>query len=189
MSHARRPQDHDPADRLLARAAPEAYLRAWERALRSPLPIDDHGARLSVGVFRLGEERFALETAWIRQVHRPATIRPLPGRTNDVFRGLVNLRGQVELAADLGSLFGVPMDAAPDDPRMLLVRSGSARWAVLVDEMLDVVRVDAADARPAQVTVSKSAVHFTDRMIEVDGSLCPLLDGDRLFAGLERSVV
>ena len=70
-------------------------------ALALSLEDEDRATRFSAGIIRLGEELFALPTENVVEVHPPGVIRSVPGRTGDVFRGMVSLRGEVHLCASL----------------------------------------------------------------------------------------
>lgn len=180
----------DAAARLLDRAPPEAYLGAWSQALRDPLEEDDRASRFSAGVVKLGDELFALPTENVVEVHPPATIRSMPGRTGDVFRGLVSLRGEIHLCASLHALFGLDeaLDVRDEDRRFLVVRNAGERWALIVDGVLDFERFDRDALRTSQVTVSKSAVHFTDGVVQTLAGPAARIDARRLFEGLTRSL-
>ncbi len=180
----------DAAARLLDRLPPEAYLDAWTKTLRSQLEDDDRAARFSAGVIRLGEELFALPTANVVEVHPIGVIRSVPGRTGDIFRGLVSLRGEVHLCASLHALFGLePASEIEDEARRLLVvRNEGQRWALIVDAVLDFERFEADAVRTSQVTVAKSAVHFTDGVVETPAGPAARIDPQRLFEGLTRSL-
>lgn len=180
----------DAAARLLNRAPPEAYLEAWTHTLRDRLEDDERGSRFSAGVVRLGEELFAVPTENVVEVHPIGTIRSVPGRTGDVFRGLVSLRGEIHLCASLHALFG--LEEAPelsdDERRLLVVRGEGERWALIVDAVLDFERFDPDAMRTSQVTVAKSAVHFTDGVVQTPEGPAARIDPQRLFEGLARSL-
>ena len=94
------------------------------------------------------------------------------------------------LVADARQLLGV-VPAGPNAdvaPRMLVIRRESERWALEVDEVLDFRHIDASAVKDPQVTVSKAAVHFTAGMIDLGDGFGALLDAERLFAGLARSL-
>ena len=192
LNEERRPRETvDAAARLLDRAPPEAYLATWKDALRGDLDSDDHRERFSAGIFRVGEELFALSTEQVLEVQPPVPVRSVPGRTNDVFRGIVSLRGEIHLCADLRALFGLePAEdrTNEDEQRLLVVRCEQGKWALLVDEVLDFERFDRADVRGSQVTVSKSAVHFTDGVLQTPYGVAARIDARRLFEGLGRSL-
>jgi chemotaxis-related protein WspD len=179
----------DAASRLLGRAPPEAYLEAWQRALKERLGEDERAGRFSVGLFRLGEELFAVPTETVVEVHPPAPVRSVPGRSSDVFRGLVSLRGEIHLCASLHALFRIEAaPAAPAEQRLLVVQAGGATWALIVDAVLDFERFDASDLQDAQVTVTKSAEHYTDGVVRTPAGPAARIDPARLFEGLTRSL-
>lgn len=184
------PRSRDAASRLLGREPPEAYLEAWMRTLKQRLGGDERSNRFSVGLFRLGEELFAIPTENVVEVHPPAAVRSVPGRTGEVFRGLVSLRGEIHLCASLHALFRVDEGhgAQADDQRLLVVRKGGETWALIVDAVLDFERFDASELQNAQVTVTKSAVHFTNGVVQTPEGPAARIDPGRLFEGLERSV-
>ena len=197
MSDDPRPPDpkpnegEDAASRLLDRSPPDAYLNAWKKALRRTLDGDDHSDRFSVGLFRVGDELFALPTDQVLEVQPPVPVRSVPGRTNEVFRGLVSLRGEIHLCASLRALLGLEQAEGGVDEserRMLVVERGGEKWALIVDRVLDFERFDKSDVRGAQVTVSKSAVHFTDGVLQTPHGPAARISGKRLFEGLARSL-
>ncbi len=62
---------------------------------------------LKVLTFALGTERYALETAHLREVLRLCECTPVPG-TPEFLIGVVNVRGQILDLFDLGKFLGVP---------------------------------------------------------------------------------
>jgi chemotaxis-related protein WspD len=184
------PRSFDAASRLLGREPPEAYLEAWMRALKQRLGDDERSHRFSVGLFQLGEELFAIPTENVVEVHTPAALRSVPGRTGEVFRGLVSLRGEIHLCASLHALFRVDeaQAAHPEDQRLLVVRKDDETWALIVDAVLDFERFDASQLQDAQVTVTKSAVHFTNGVVQTPEGPAARIDPERLFEGLGRSL-
>ena len=107
-----------------------------------------------------------------------------------MFRGLVSLRGEIHLCASLRALFGLEVDADADleRRRFLVVGGAGSRWALIVQEVLDFERFDVQQVRGSQVTVSKSAVHFTDGVIETPYGAAARIDPTRRFEGLARSL-
>ncbi|MDF1700144.1 MAG: chemotaxis protein CheW [Planctomycetota bacterium] len=184
------PEPEDAAARLLDRLPPEAYLDNWTDTLRDQLKEEDRASRFSAGIVRLGEELFAVPTVNVVEVHPPSIIRSVPGRSGEVFRGLVSLRGEVHLCASLHALFGLDPaeDVEEEERRLLVVRNEGERWALIVDGVLDFERFDPEAVRSSQVTVAKSAVHFTDGVVETPAGPAARIDPRRLFEGLTRSL-
>ncbi len=184
------PQAQSAAERLLEREAPSGYLAAWARSLVDA-PDAARTADVSAAVFRLGEERFALDASVVREVHVPRSVHRVPGRTNEIFRGLVALRGELHLCADLHALLGCarpPADSTRIPARMMVIGRTGEAWAFEADEVKDVRRYDPARVAPAQVTVAKAAVRFTDGVVDLGDGPIAILDAARLFAGLARSL-
>jgi chemotaxis-related protein WspD len=186
--------DHDAraraaAARLLSRTPPPGYLDAWARALtRTQLAAEGADLRRAVLV-RLGDDLYALEAGLVREVHRPQRVHRVPGRSNEVFRGLVSLRGELVLCADLHALLGAerPARTLPTSRIVRASKDGQA-WAFEVDEVLEVVGYDAARVSQPQVTVAKAAVHFTDGLFPWGDRHVARLDAERFFGGLARSL-
>ena len=184
------PEAQSAAERLLEREAPSGYLAAWARSL-AKAPAAARTADVPAAVFRLGDERFALNAAVVREVHVPRAIHRMPGRTNEIFRGIVALRGEIHLCADLHVLLGCARAQAGSSrapARMVVIGRANEIWAFEADEVSDIRRYDPACVAPAQVTVAKAAVRFTDGLVDFGEGPVALLDPERLFAGLARSL-
>lgn len=182
----------DAVARLLARPAEPEYLAAWVRTLGRALFDRAERGDLPALLIRLGAERYLLATECAREVHPPRRVHRLPGRTNDVLRGLVCLRGELLLCADLHALLGVNRANRPagGEPRarMVVLERGPARWAVEVDEVLDVRRYERSDLVPPPVTVARAAAHLTDASLPTREGRAAHVDVERLFAALARSL-
>jgi chemotaxis-related protein WspD len=180
-------QARQAAARLLARTPPAEYLASWSRALTRTLFDGTRGEERAAVVFRLGDDLYALDVAHVREVHRPRRVHRVPGRSNEVFRGLVSLRGELVLCADVHALLGAerPPRALPTG-RIVKALSDGQPWAFEVDDLLDVHRYDAAQVTQPQVTVAKAAVHFTDGLLPLRDRHAARLDPARFFAGLSR---
>lgn len=183
----------DAAARLLGRLPPETYLDGWRQTLKITMDEEERENRFSVGLFRLGDELFAMPTESVVEVHPRAPVRSVPGRSGEVLRGLVSLRGEIHLCASLHALFS--LEAGPeveegedDERRLLVVERGGETWALLVDAVLDFERFEAAQLKSAQDTVTKSAIHFTDGVVQTPDGPAARIDAKRLFEGLARSL-
>src|SRR6185312_5009031 len=87
-----------------ARAILEERARLLARIPPAPPAV---GESLQVVVFRLGDERYALETQYVREVVRLSDYAPLPGAPAFVL-GILNLRGEILSVLDLRPFCGVP---------------------------------------------------------------------------------
>lgn len=114
--------------------------------------------------FRVGRQWLGLSVAAVQEVLAAQRLAAVPLAPAAV-AGFLNLRGQIVTAVDLRTLLGGPlggpMTSTPDDVDAgtssrcdVVVRDGDELFALLVDEVGDVVPVAAADVRPLPSTLS-----------------------------------
>ena len=93
-----------------------------------------------------------------------------------VVRGLINLRGQIVTAIDLRRQFGAPDFEQGRDPMNVVVRTDEGAVSLLVDEIGDVVQVEARQFEPAPDTLSGRARDLVTGVYKLDGRLLLVLD-------------
>ncbi len=210
------------ARRFFDRPAPPGYLAEWSEWLATPADRPDRADErdgdeapgllkgVSVLIFRLNREwlafatRAVVETTLIQPVHR------VPHRSNDILRGLVNLRGQLQLCFSLYGLLGVEDSGAKLDfpiestrggagplgvdgakraavsDRLIVLRDRdrSEVWAFAADEAHGVEQIPRSDLRSVPSTLSNPAVSFSQAIISWNGRSVGFLDDQRVFAAL-----
>lgn len=166
---------------------PEYLKEATDAAAESKIESDE--SVFSALVFKIrGEERAvradALETIVSR---RP--IRTVPGRSNDLFRGLVNVGGELIIAVSLEAALKLDVSTPPaKDRRMLVVSDGEDKWAFETDEIYGVKKIPIKKIKKAPSTYSKSPDSVTDEIVELEGGSVALINADKFFDLLERRI-
>lgn len=125
-----------------------ALLRARARALALPAAPQAPRDQLELLVFRIGSERWALETRYVREVLPLRGMTALPC-TPPFVRGIINVRGHVVAVLDLKRLFGLAEQGLSDLHRVVLVEHVSSLFGVLADIDVGVVRVAPGAIGPA----------------------------------------
>jgi len=103
---------------LLERSEPEGYTAEWTalmakpRSQQSQQQLREHTTRLSVTIFRLGQEWLALPASIFDQVIAPSPVHAIPHRKDPLLRGIVNVRGQLLPCVSLHSLLSITTDGA-----------------------------------------------------------------------------
>jgi len=178
----------DAGRALFERPPPDGYAEEWAERLAAPEP-PRAGPTHPVVLFRVGEEWYALDVGVAVEVapHRP--IRRVPHQTDRVLAGLVNIRGELQLAVSLPHLFGTADDAAPrtESARLLVVEQAGARWVLVVDAVEDIYYAPAADLAALPATVAVGGRVFTGSAFRWGTHTVGYLDADRLFAALRRT--
>jgi purine-binding chemotaxis protein CheW len=89
--------------------------------------------------FKIGEGYYAVPVLEVQEVVKPQKVTKVP-LSPDYIEGLINLRGQVVTSINLRTLFKLD-GAEPDEFMNVIVRSKDSLYALVVDEILDVIDV------------------------------------------------
>ena len=182
------------AMQLLDRQLPPDYRReraehyAQQKAITRP-------ARVSVVVFRLVSEWFALPTTAFQEVAEHRVIHTLPHRRQGIALGLVNVRGELIVCASAVRLLGfkepAPATASGTSvsPTLLLITNWEGeRLALPVDEISGVQRFHMEDLQEPPATIAKSSLTFTHGVFSWRNQTIGLLNPQTFFAALDRSL-
>jgi chemotaxis signal transduction protein len=106
-----------------------AYLAARNR-------VKDGGKTLSVLIFHVCAERFAVELAALSEITGATTCTPLPGLM-DRLLGLANLRGEIRPVLDTAALLGVPRAGAANRTAgaVMFLRNGAREIGLSADHV------------------------------------------------------
>ncbi|CAJ0859247.1 chemotaxis protein CheW [Ralstonia flatus] len=181
---------------LLDRALSDADLEAAAQAHRTAVPLralEYAGAELAVLVFRIADEWLALPAAALRQIDTPRAIHTLPHRRNRVVLGLVNIRGALTVAVSLGELLGLDRTGSKYAGRngyaRLLVAAHNDEPAVFpVDEVEGVLRFPATALLPVPSTLTHATTAHARGVLAWRDVTIGLLDTDRVFDSIARSL-
>jgi purine-binding chemotaxis protein CheW len=150
----------------------------------------EQAAAISVLVFRLGEDEFALPIDAVDEVaHVPAKITRLP-KTPKFLEGVVNLRGEVVPVVDLRRRFDMPKGEDSKRRRLVVVRTERHRAGLIVDSVSDVLRIPetAVGAAPDLTDDIAVLVRGVINLGEA-GRIVLLLDPPELLTRAERGLL
>ncbi len=91
--------------RLLNSRAPAEYRSEWTRHLARATSDPPTGLR-PILVFKLGDHWMAIPTDIVVEVAEMSMIHCIPHRSEEVLRGVVNVRGELLVCVSLGRWFG-----------------------------------------------------------------------------------
>jgi purine-binding chemotaxis protein CheW len=138
--------------------------------------------RRQLVVFLLGSEEYAVGITSVQEIIRYTTPRPMPGAASGV-EGVINLRGKIIPVVDLRRVLGSHGERASES-KIVVVDVGETTLGMEVDEVSEVLTVDAADCEPAPEGVAVGAgADVIESVVKLDGRLLVTLNLDRLFAG------
>ncbi len=171
------------------RPAPQDYLREWAGLLAQPVVAGsvDHAGML---VFRLGIEWLALDILSAVEVTSLRPVHRVPHRTNAVFSGLINLRGQLHPCISLHGLLGIdvidPTTNPPIAPRLVLIRKDNETWAFPADEVAGFQQIPRTELNNVPSTLSNPAGSYSRAVFAWVHRSVNVIDEPRLFLALRR---
>ena len=184
------PVYHQAGRRLFDRPMPDDYRRelaaVYEQPSRRRPP-----RRQRAFAFRAGKEWLALHSRFIKEVVEMGPIHSIPHKSSRIFRGLVNVRGRLELCVSIGGVLRIEPYPKPNVMvRERLVVAAKAGKSVVfpVSEVIGHVEYDKDAVKPLPVTVSGSRAVYTKGIIANGKMDIGLLDDILLFRILTRNL-
>jgi purine-binding chemotaxis protein CheW len=105
-------------------------------------------ARLPVLVFRLGQERYAVELKEVSEVLPFAHCTPVPGAPPSFF-GVIGLRGELRSVVDLGHLLTRSASANSDSGFVLMLRRPGHEIGLKVDSIEELREISLEELSPS----------------------------------------
>lgn len=129
--------------------------------------------------FSLCEETFAVNVMEVQEVLSNSSINKVP-TASEVIRGVINLRGQIIPAIDLGQRLAFSRPTR-EQATIVVVKDGDEAAALLVDEVGDVVSVSSADYSPIPPTLHSALSTCSRRVIRTQDSVILQIDVQKIL--------
>lgn len=107
---------------------------------KKPLLVQTSG---QLSTFFVADLFFGVDVLDVQEVLRSQQMTPVP-QASEMVEGLINLRGQIVTAIDMRRRLRLPTRAEHETPMNMVVRTSDGVVSLLVDEIGDVLDVDAA---------------------------------------------
>ncbi len=152
---------------LLDRSISSDYQDEWTALLSEEKQKVTTGTK-SAFAFRCGKEWLAIPAKMVREVVDMGIIHTIPHMSNNTLRGLVNIKGKLEVCVSIGTVLGIERDEqdknkkgymAPE--RLIVVNYEGQVITFPVTEIYGVVRYQPEMLRDLPVTVSGSKAAYT----------------------------
>jgi purine-binding chemotaxis protein CheW len=129
----------------------------------------------------VGDQLCGIPVLAVRDILGEQIITRIPLAPPEI-AGSLNLRGRIVTAIDLRRRLHLP-PAAPGQARMSVVaEQGGELYALLVDQVAEVLSLDATLFERNPPTLEKSWAEFSTGIFRLDGRLLVVLDVSRLLA-------
>ena len=121
---------------------------------------------------------FGVDVVHVQEVIRSQEMTPVP-LAPPVISGLINLRGQIVTALDMRERLGMARRPVEQSPTNVVLRHTEGVLSLLVDEIGDVVEVEAGSFETPPDTLSASSRSIIDGVYKLTSQLLLLLNTDR----------
>ncbi len=175
---------------LLERPMTDEYLGYWTDLMAGEKEEKREEA-VTLLLFRLGEEWFALPAALFREMTTPRRIQRIPHRSSESMLGITSIHGQLHLTFSLFRLLGLTENKEEASKsrklaRFGLIDHGGESWVFPMDEVAGVQPVETRLFEPPPVTLVRSAGAFTKSVFPFRDTHVALLDEGLMFYQLKK---
>jgi len=133
------------------------------------------GKTFQVVSFRLGAEEYGINIMLVQEIILIGHITQVPEVPSYVL-GVINLRGNVISIIDLRQRFGMPMQQATDDTRIVVTNLHGRTVGFVVDGVSEVLRLQTDDIAPTPATLQAQGKDYIQGLARRGIRLLILLD-------------
>lgn len=172
---------HAAVERLGAPDAEETkrLLRARAQALAvEPGRMEAVDERVEVVEFLLAYERYAVESAHVREIFPLENLTPLPCTPAFVL-GIVNLRGEILSVVDIKKFFDLPEQGLTDLNKVIVLQSQDRVFGILADAIVGVRHVPVAEIQASLPTLTGIREKYLKGVTQAS---LVVLDAEKLLA-------
>lgn len=141
------------------------------------MPVQNSSV-LQYCTFLVSDLYFGIDVRRVQEVLRVQEITPVP-QSPHVIAGLINLRGQIVPAVDMRRRLSLADRPLEVEPMNMVVRTEEGAASLLVDEIGDVLDVDAASFEPVPDNVTPAQRDLIQTVCKLRDRLLLILDADK----------
>jgi len=165
----------------LTETAEETLSRRAE-SLAHETETEETSGRLSLLLFRIGEEWYAVPVGDVREIFQEYTLTRIPC-VPDFILGVVNVRGEILSVTDSARIMGIGSIEMRENglPPAIVVSDNNVTTALVVDEIGDIADVPSDALEPAISIIDRAQAEFIAGSVYIDGSLVGLISSERVL--------
>jgi purine-binding chemotaxis protein CheW len=127
--------------------------------------------------FFVADLLFGVDVLHVQEVLRFQVMTPIP-KAPRAIEGLINLRGQIVTAIDMRRRLGLPPRDGKKSPMNIVIRTSEGAVSLLVDEIGDVLDMDAATYERTPESLDPGARELIQGVYKLKDRLLLVLDAD-----------
>jgi purine-binding chemotaxis protein CheW len=134
---------------------------------------------IEVLVFHLAQEKYGIETKYVKEVYPLKEYTPLPCVPAFIY-GLINVRRRILSIFDLKAFFGFPSSRKASESKLLILEEGEMEFALLTDGIHSMQKIFLSEIQLSLPTALNDIEQDFIRGITSEKVI--LLDGKKLLA-------
>lgn len=142
------------------------------------------GDEIQIVSFRVGTQEFGLNVFQVERILRYAAPAALP-KSPDFLEGVVQFDGAVVPVVDLRKRLSLPAEQR-EDTRLMVLDVEGQRVGIVVDQVLDVLRVDGGSITAPPPIVRGLAAEYISGLLPQPSRTIVILNAGRLLTSKER---
>jgi purine-binding chemotaxis protein CheW len=135
--------------------------------------------------FYIGEQQFGIDVTRVQEVTRSLNITPIP-LAEKCITGLINLRGLITTAVDLGVLFETEMNR--DDFMTVVCEYDGYLYSFIIERISDVVSYTEDELREVPDNLPSQFKNFLSGVFNTEKGILCIIDVEKLISGLEQLI-
>lgn len=138
--------------------------------------------------FKLGSEEFGVDILDVQEINRMTEITKVP-QVAEFVEGVINLRGRVTPIVDLRKRINMEVKDYDKDTRIVVVNIKENTLGLIVDSVLEVLRIPVSSVEPPPAMLSGLDADFIKGVAKLEDRLLLFLDLTKVLTVEELSEV
>jgi len=142
--------------------------------------MNDNARLTEYVTFTTAAQLFGLPIERVQDVFKPTHMTRVPLAGPEI-AGVLNLRGRIVTAINLGNRLDLQSPAAAAASMAIGIESGAESFGLLVDAVGEVLKLPDAEREPNPVNLDRKLARVSDGVFRLDGQLLVVLNVDRVL--------
>jgi purine-binding chemotaxis protein CheW len=142
--------------------------------------VNDATSLTDYVTFRCAGQMFGLPIACVQDVFKPANITCVPLAGPEI-AGVLNLRGRIVTAINLGNRLGLPSRTDVKPPMAIGIESGAESFGLLVDAVGEVLKLPDSDREANPINLDRKLARMSAGIFRLEHQLLVVLDVNRVL--------
>ena len=135
--------------------------------------------------FYIGSQLYGIDVMHVQEIALPMPLTKIH-RSPFFVKGLINLRGQISTAISLREVLKIQEDDHVNKMTVVCKNEDGILISVLVDQIGDVMELEASDFESTPVSISQGFRQFISGVYKTPDTILTIIDVKKLFQELEN---